>query len=332
MNLVVYEHITSGALCDEQLPASLAHEGEMMLYAIVQDLLQLNDIHITILQDKRLSPPEWLINSKRITIHSCANQQQFEQQWQTCLGEHAYFLLIAPETDHTLLALQQQVLAANKTYFGCSSEATMLCSDKLRCYHLMQTANIPTPTSYSASNALLDVCLINQPYIVKPLDGAGCLETFKFDSVIQSREYLFSLPQDRRDRLIVQPYIEGATLSLSIYVDGEDIQLLSINEQLIEQHASQLVFHGCAINSDVTRQFSQQEATQLAINIHQAIAGLSGYVGIDFILSKQGPVVVDINPRLTTAYVYLSANGLHNPALPLWQHLQRLDQQEAQYA
>lgn len=208
----------------------------------------------------------------------------------------------------------------------------MLCSDKLRCYHLLQTANIPTPTSCSASNALLDKCLINQSYIVKPLDGAGCLDTFKFDSVIQTREYLFSLPQDHRDKLIVQPYIEGATLSLSIYVDGDNIQLLSINEQLIEQQAQQFVFHGCAVNTATTKQFSQQQAMQLANNIQQAIAGLSGYVGIDFILSNQGPVVVDINPRLTTAYVNLSASSLHNPALPLWQHLQRLDQQEAQYA
>jgi predicted ATP-grasp superfamily ATP-dependent carboligase len=332
MNLVVYEHITSGALCDELLPESLAHEGEMMLHAIVQDLLRLSHIHITILQDTRLTLPEWLTNTQRITIRSCANRQEFEHQWHTCIREHQFFLLIAPETDNTLVSLQQQVSDASKTYLGCTAEATMVCSDKLRSYHQLQAANIPTPTSFSANNALLDQCLMNQSYIVKPQDGAGCLDTFKFDSLEQTRAYLFSLPQERRDKLIVQPYIEGAILSISIYVDEENIQLLSINEQLIEQQAQQFVFHECVTNSDATKQFSQQQAMQLANQIHQTIAGLSGYVGIDFILSNQGPVVVDINPRLTTAYVNLSATGLHNPALPLWQHLQRLDQQEAQYA
>lgn len=332
MNLVVYEHITSGALCDEQLPESLAHEGEMMLHAIVQDLLRLSHIHITILQDTRLTPPEWLKNRQRMTIRHCASRQEFEHQWHTCLREHQFFLLIAPETDNTLVSLQQQVITANKTYLGCTAEATQLCSDKLGCYHQLQAANIPTPTSYSASKALLNNCLINQPYIVKPFDGAGCMDTFKFDSLEQTRQYLFSLSQERRDKLIVQPYIEGAILSISIYIDEENIQLLSINEQLIEQQAHQFVFHGCAINTDATKSFSQQQAMQLANQLQQTIAGLSGYVGIDFILSNQGPVVVDINPRLTTAYVNLSATNEHNPALPLWQHLQRLDQQEAHYA
>ena len=332
MNLVVYEHITSGALCDEPLLSSLAHEGEMMLSAILQDLLELSQIQITILRDARLTPPAWMISSSRITINTCANPQEFKQQWWECLENHAFFLLIAPETDNVLCSLQQQVLAAGKTYLGCSAEATRLCSDKLFCYQQLQKAEIATPTTFSAKNALLDTCLINQSYVVKPLDGAGCLDTFIFDSVEHTRAYLLALPSGQRDRLIVQPYIDGATLSISLYLDNAQIQLLSINQQLIEQHATQFVFEGCLINSVATQAFSEQQAMQLASQIEQAISGLSGFVGIDFILSKQGPVVVDINPRLTTAYVGLSTASKYNSGLPLWQHLQRLNQQEAHYA
>jgi len=332
MNLVVYEHITSGALCDEQLPASLAHEGEMMLSAILQDLLELGQIHLTILRDARLAQPTWMKSSSKITIRTCNHQQEFKQNWQELLNNHYFFLLIAPETDNILLSLQQQIIAANKTYLGCSAEATKLCSDKLLCYELLKKTDILTPATFSAKNSLLNTCLINQSYVVKPLDGAGCLDTFIFDSIQQTREYLISLSPSSRDRLIVQPYIDGATLSISLYIDGENLQLLSINEQLIEQQAQQFVFHGCVINSVATQPFNEQQAMQLANQINQAIEGLSGYVGIDFILSNQGPVVVDINPRLTTAYVGLTTNIKHNPALPLWQHLQRLDQQEADYA
>jgi len=332
MNLVVYEHITSGALCDEPLPASLAHEGEMMLAAILQDLLELNQIQITILRDARLTQPAWMITSTRITINTCTNPREFKQQWQDCLEKHAFFLLIAPETDYVLCSLQQQVIAAGKTYLGCSAEATRLCSDKLLCYEQLQKAEIATPTTFSARNALLDKCLINQSYVVKPLDGAGCLDTFIFESIQQTREYLLTLPPNSRDRLIVQPYIDGTALSISLYVDQDKPQLLSINQQLIEQHADQFVFQGCLINSVAKPAFSEQQAMQLATRIHQSFTGLSGFVGIDFILSNEGPVVVDINPRLTTAYVGLSTARKHNSGLPLLQHLQRLNQQEAHYA
>lgn len=332
MNLVVYEHITSGALCDEQLPASLSHEGEMMLSAIVQDLLQLGQIHITILRDKRLSESDWMKASSNITIKTCASHQEFDRHWQYCLKNHSYFLLIAPETDNILLSLQQQVIVANNIYLGCSIEATSLCSDKTQCFQRLLLTEVATPMTFSAAGALLDRCLIEQSYVVKPLDGAGCLDTLRFDSLQQIREYLINLPQTARDKLIVQPYFDGPALSISLYVEENNIELLSINQQLIEQQGQQFVFHGCVVNSSETQQFTAQQAMQLASLINQAIAGLSGYVGIDFILSKHGPVVVDINPRLTTAYVNLAANKERNSALPLWQHLQRLHQQEAYYA
>lgn len=332
MNLVVYEHITSGALCDEQLTTSLAHEGEMMLAAIVQDLLQLGQIHITVLRDSRLEQPDWLKNASNITTKTCINHQQYEKHWNDCLKNNAFFLLIAPETDNILFCLQQQVIAANRVYFGCSVEATQLCSDKMQCFERLHQEHITTPVTFSADNALLDKCLFDQPYVIKPQDGAGCLNTHKFDSLQQTREYLLSLSPDARKGLVVQPYIDGLPLSISLYLDKNHIELLSINQQLIEQQAQQFVFHGCAVNTVATQQFTEQQAMVLAKQIEQAIPGLSGYVGIDFILSKQGPVVLDINPRLTTAYVNLAANKQHNPALPLWQHLQRLHQQEAYYA
>ena len=45
-----------------------------------------------------------------------------------------------------------------------------------------------------------------------------------------------------------------------------------------------------------------------------ACPGLDGFIGIDVILTEEGPVVVEINPRVTTAYAGLrQALGL-NPA------------------
>lgn len=325
MKLIVYEHITSGALCDEALPPSLAAEGEMMLSALVEDLLELTDIPITILRDARLPVTDWMRRAENITVLSSATMSQFQQHWQACLQEIPYFLLVAPETDNILLSLQQQVTDAGKTYIGCTLESTHLCSDKLRCYQQLRQADVPTPTTYSATSWLLNNQLTDLPWVVKPQDGAGCLQTMKFDSLESTRNYLSSFTTSNLNNLIVQPYISGTPLSLSLYLHEDSLQLLSINEQVITQQQQQLVFQSCVINSVKAQQVTAQQAIQLAQQVCNAIAGLSGYIGIDFMLTSDGPVVIEINPRLTTAYVGLSQSRITNPALPLWQHLQILN-------
>jgi predicted ATP-grasp superfamily ATP-dependent carboligase len=37
----------------------------------------------------------------------------------------------------------------------------------------------------------------------------------------------------------------------------------------------------------------------------ESFRGLKGYVGVDLVLSKNGPIVIEINPRLTVSYVGL---------------------------
>ena len=52
----------------------------------------------------------------------------------------------------------------------------------------------------------------------------------------------------------------------------------------------------------------------VAARIAKAFPGLWGYVGIDLIDSPAGPLVLEINPRLTTSYVGLAAAIGGNPA------------------
>jgi len=51
-----------------------------------------------------------------------------------------------------------------------------------------------------------------------------------------------------------------------------------------------------------------------AQTVVEAVRGLKGYVGVDITLSKEGPVVMEVNPRLTTSYVGLRRVVNFNPA------------------
>jgi predicted ATP-grasp superfamily ATP-dependent carboligase len=53
---------------------------------------------------------------------------------------------------------------------------------------------------------------------------------------------------------------------------------------------------------------------ELADDVAKAIPGLWGYVGIDLILTSSGPVVLEVNPRLTTSYIGLRKSIGRNPA------------------
>ena len=57
---------------------------------------------------------------------------------------------------------------------------------------------------------------------------------------------------------------------------------------------------------------------RLADRVAAAIPGLWGYVGVDLLLTPAGPVVLEINPRLTTSYCGLrAALGINTAALVL---------------
>jgi predicted ATP-grasp superfamily ATP-dependent carboligase len=77
---------------------------------------------------------------------------------------------------------------------------------------------------------------------------------------------------------------------------------LSVNRQRITVHEGSFRYHGSVVNAlaDAGGRFQA-----LAQSIVAAIAGLWGYFGVDLVVSDSGPVVVDVNPRLTTSYAGL---------------------------
>ena len=54
---------------------------------------------------------------------------------------------------------------------------------------------------------------------------------------------------------------------------------------------------------------------RIALDVVRALPGLRGFVGIDLVWhATRGPVVIEVNPRVTCAYVGLSAKLVRNLA------------------
>ena len=112
-------------------------------------------------------------------------------------------------------------------------------------------------------------------------------------------------------RYVLQPYTPGEALSLSVLACDGRALLLSVNRQRIAVHEGSFLYQGSVVNAlpDTGGRFQR-----LAQSIVAAIPGLWGYFGVDLILSDSGPVVVDVNPRLTTSYAGLRPALGINPA------------------
>lgn len=85
-------------------------------------------------------------------------------------------------------------------------------------------------------------------------------------------------------------------------LDGRRTECLPVGEQRLSDDG-RFRYLGGAIPAEISsRQIAQIE--EVVVAACRTIPGLAGYFGVDLLLTDGGqPVIVEINPRLTTAYV-----------------------------
>ena len=313
MKLFVYEHITSGALAGQALPNSLAQEGDSMLAAILQDLAEQPQLDLLILRDSRLDNITALPLTAAFEVLWVQHSKQFEKQWEKALQQADNTFVIAPETDNQLTNIQHNIIDRSNTYLGSSQEATLLSSNKLRCSQHLLAHDIATVKTQTVSQWQTECIDIADGIVIKPIDGAGCIDTMLFQTTDEAADYLQKMSPDQLSSLIVQPYIKGSAASLSLFISDNTVNLLSINRQQIKQQKSQLIFYGCDVNAISASELSQRDAQKIADEIYKVLPGLWGFVGIDLVLTPSGPIVIEINPRLTTSYIGLKSVVSFNP-------------------
>jgi predicted ATP-grasp superfamily ATP-dependent carboligase len=146
-------------------------------------------------------------------------------------------------------------------------------------------------------------------WVVKPDDGSGAEDTWRFDDVDGVRRWA----RGRNDaaRFIVQPYVPGIASSLSLLCRGGRATLLTCNRQNVRLDGGRFRYCGGIVGAGEAR---RPEYAPIAERIAAAIGELWGYVGVDLIESESGPVVLEINARLTMSYVGLREALEVNPA------------------
>lgn len=289
-----------------------------MLGALVNDLLDLPDIELVIPRDFRLAVPEFQGDQSQLNVVELNRSGAFEQRWQELLETCDAVWPIAPETDHILTNLCRSVQDAGKILLNSSAAAVKRATSKLATAALLEKNDVPVVPTWPLHQAR---SLSIGPWVLKPDDGVGCGNI----RIIWERRELEQIDFDRLDgEWIIQPLIAGDAISLSLLCRQGEARLLSCNRQRVTMIDGGFRLSGCLVNGvrDVSGIFRQ-----LAERIAGALPQLWGYVGVDLIAAANGPLVLEINPRLTTSYV-----GLHralgiNPAglvMKLLDHKEKL--------
>lgn len=287
MKIFVCEFVTGGGMIGGPLPAGLTREADLILRTLLSELSVIPGVELLTSRDPRLPPVPGMAT---ITPHA---GESFLSLYHRGLDLADAAWPTAPESGGALLQLAVATTERGRLLLGCRPEAVALTTSKRATVAHLERAGIPVvPTASTVAE------IAERPgrWVLKPDDGAGCEETIVFESWQAARESLALMPAGR---FIAQPWLDGDALSLSLLCREGEARLLSVNRQRMEQDGGRLRLAGLEVNAlpDHDGQFQL-----LAQGIARALPSLWGYVGVDLISTSAGPVVLEINPRLTTSY------------------------------
>lgn len=215
--------------------------------------------------------------------------------------------LVAPETDRCLERLAARVERQRKPLLGSSADAIRRASDKARLPRRLAGLGLRHPKTRALERDVDPVRTadrIGYPIVVKPTRGAG---SQGLRLARDARELRGAVDFARRStdagRILLQQYVRGAAASVSLLANGHQAVALTLNAQAIGSSPA-FAYRGGQTPFDHPL---ASRAIAAALDTCRALPGLRGFVGVDLVLTASDAVVIEVNPRLTTAYLGVRA-------------------------
>jgi tyramine---L-glutamate ligase len=319
--IFVFEYLTGGGIDPELAGAAsladlsaLVVEGRVMRDALIADLREIDGVEVSFASSRF----ETVDASE---AHYMAEPNEPMTRFVARVArEHDHAWIIAPECDGLLLRLHDAVGAAR--WLGCSKESIRVTSSKSATAACLVAHGIAATPALEPDSA---PALAGGKWVVKPDDGAGGLDTYVYDDLGHAcAEYEARAAAGRNP--VLQQWVDGDPLSLSLVCGERRAELISINRQRIglpeapaQGHNERVVeFTGVDIDRIERRGVQGRMLDALAQRVVTALPGLRGFVGIDLVWHpERGPVVIEVNPRLTVAFAGQSARLRRNLARDL---------------
>jgi predicted ATP-grasp superfamily ATP-dependent carboligase len=303
MKILIFEFITGGGLAQKEIPESLFNEGQIMLKALLSNLVSLPHIQLTLLLDCRNSE---LDIPEKINVVWVSNEQNIDQLLPELIEASDFVWPVAPEMDLELYKVSALVESKAKRLLNSSSQTVGICSNKFLTAQRLKKNGLAVVETHLLNG--FSQIIEGGAWVIKPKDGVGCLNSY-FVSSQNEFDRINSQIEDK-SHYIIQPYITGEPLSLSCLFKNGKAWLICCNRQHVAIKQNEFELEACEVNISTNK---HQLYQQIIERIAQSIPGFWGYVGIDIIQSEfDTPLILEINPRLTTSFAGINkATGVN---------------------
>jgi predicted ATP-grasp superfamily ATP-dependent carboligase len=295
--ILIHEYFTGGGWIGPEMPPDLVSEGLAMLCAVTEDFSKWEKVRVYTTLDKRLTGI--LLTADNVMI---TDPEAYEKSITGFAKQCDFSLIIAPESKGILSGLNKQMTDIGALPLGCNPEAIRLTGDKWKCHKILLGAGLPVPETLFSDkyNVIENAYKSGFPLVIKPVDGVGC-EGVNIVRDMDMLRTVLEYDPSYTDRMLLQEYMRGDHLSVSILSTGKEFVFLSLNRQYIDE-GTPFKYLGGEI---MPPPCAGDELHNIIKRVLEVIPGLKGYFGVDLIRSEKGYKVIEINPRLTTSYVGL---------------------------
>lgn len=301
MKLLVFEYSSV------YLESSLLSEGFNMLKCILDDLDNYSSFKTDYLINKSLTGLKYK-NCNAIYLED----DLFNWLKNNC-SYYDYCIFVAPEDDYIQYDITKILEEKNVYIIGCDSTSSYICTSKELTYKkipesILKINTIKMKVKDINYNLLCEI-LNKNDFIIKPDNQTSSNLVYHVNNKETLNSVLKKYQQNNLKYAIIQEYIDGETLSVSLICNEKDIQCISINYQKISFKKNKIEFCGCV--SPIEHPM-KEKIYDISKKIIKCISGLKGFVGIDYLIKEEKIYFVEINSRITTPFIVLQRNCREN--------------------
>lgn len=327
--IFIFEWVSGGGFNSITIPSSLFCEGFGMLRSLILDFKKLGFEVVTQI-DIRIKNLIPFIEIDQVNIID--SKDDVYKEFKKMIRSSKYCFIIAPESSNILYNLTKVAKKYCQEILSIDLKGISLASSKLKTNTYFTSYDLKTPKTWlipKKNNALDEGFIVEKfralhsPIVIKPLEGVGAESIF----YLQTRKDIFDFFQgsineiDTNRKYILQKFIPGEDLSVSIIGQSKDkdiltpdFSLLSINSQKIilkDKEKGSEYFGGETPIKNYNKRLFSIEKLISPIDLSDFV----GYYGIDFIRTRKNEIYfLEINPRLTTSYIGIRNILSINPA------------------
>lgn len=315
MRILIMEHLTSAP--GRSIPEHLIAEGRAMRDAVLGDLLAIRGTQIVLFGHR-----EHAVRS-RPRLHQVESGPHRNARFRSLVRAANAVLVIAPEGDGLLARFCRIVEEEGRLLLGPSAAVVRLATDKWRLHEILRAAGLATPTTTLLRRDRAAAVLRRRPrpFVLKPRDGFGGLGVTivrRADRIQPALEAVVSAT--RRGDLLVQEFVPGEPASVSVLVgcnEGTGVIRavpLGLNHQHLTGTGRPIYTGGESGWSHPMSGAAILAAVDAVKALARSVSGCRGYLGVDLMIGPAGPVILEINPRITTSYIGIRQVIGRNPA------------------